>query len=124
LLLPIVLRLLQARRVAKCLTYYHPHAHLQPYDKMAVDTVAPIGISVQLPADVYQEQFEFVELVRDVIDSIDSQTPDDIVHSQVELLLAIIGRDLLKLHALVEAVNAKIETRSSWATTAAVKFYR
>jgi hypothetical protein len=91
---------------------------------MAADTVAPTGISVQLPADVYKEQFEFVELVRDVIDSIDSQTPDDIVHTQVELLLAIIGRDLLKLHALVEVVNTKIESRSSWATTAAVKFYR
>jgi hypothetical protein len=81
-------------------------------------------MSVQLPTDVYSEQFDFVELVRDVTTSIESQAADDIVRPRVQLILAMIGRDLLKLHTLVEVVNVRIESQLTWATAAAVKFYR
>ncbi|KAG9194861.1 hypothetical protein G6011_04896 [Alternaria panax] len=55
----------------------------------------PTTIIVHLPADVYQDQFDFIEVVRDVTASIESQSPDEVIESQ-----------------------------SSWASTAAVKFYR
>ncbi|RYN17769.1 hypothetical protein AA0115_g11654 [Alternaria tenuissima] len=79
---------------------------------------------VHLSADMYQDQFDFIELVLDVTGSIESQSPNDVVRTQVQLLLSIVGRDLVKLHALVKVVNTKIESHWSWARTAAVKFYR
>ncbi|KAL1798863.1 hypothetical protein ACET3X_002900 [Alternaria dauci] len=79
---------------------------------------------VHLPDDVYQDQFNFIEVIRDVTESIDSQSSDDMIRTQVQLLLSIVGRDILKLHALVKVVNTKIENHWSWAMTAAVKFYR
>jgi DNA-binding IclR family transcriptional regulator len=41
-------------------------------------------MSVQLPTDVYSEQFDFVELVRDVTTSIESQAAVDIVRPRVQ----------------------------------------
>ena len=79
---------------------------------------------MHLSADMYQDQFDFIELVLDVTGSIESQSPNDVVRTQVQLLLSIVGRDLVKLHALVKVVNTKIESHWSWARTAAVKFYR
>ena len=90
---------------------------------MAAAPVVLADVSAQLPTDVYQEQFDFTELIRDVVDSVDSQTPDSTVQGQVELLLALVGRDLLKLHALVNVINAKIVSQSSWASVG-VKLYR
>lgn len=90
---------------------------------MAAATTAPVDVSSQLSRDVYQEQFDFIELIRDVVASLDSQTPDDAVRDQVDLILALVGRDLLKLHALARVVNAKIVGQSSWASIG-VKFYR
>ncbi|CAN9203254.1 unnamed protein product [Alternaria sp. RS040] len=81
-------------------------------------------IIVHLSTDVYQDQFDFIELVLDVTESIDSQSPNDVIRTQVQLLLSIVGRDLVKLHALVKVVNTKIESHWIWARTAAVKFYR
>lgn len=97
--------------------------HPKQHDKMAVATAAPVDVSSQLSRDVYQEQFDFIELIRDVVASLDSQTPDDAVRDQVDLILALVGRDLLKLHALARVVNAKIVGQSSWASIG-VKFYR
>ena len=93
------------------------------HNKMASATFVVEDVSAQLPNDVYQEQFDFTELIRDVVDSVDSQIPDSTVQAQVQLLLALVGRDLLKLHALVNVVNAKIVSQSSWATVG-VKLYR
>ncbi|KAI4921238.1 uncharacterized protein J4E92_008227 [Alternaria infectoria] len=93
------------------------------HNKMASATFVVEDVSAQLPNDVYQEQFDFTELIRDVVDSVDSQTPDSTVQAQVQLLLALVGRDLLKLHALINVVNAKIVSQSSWATVG-VKLYR
>jgi len=84
---------------------------------------APADVSSQLSRDVYQEQFDFTELIRDVVASLDSQTSDDTVRDQVDLILALVGRDLLKLHTLAGVVNAKIVGQSSWASIG-VKFYR
>jgi hypothetical protein len=91
---------------------------------MATATISSDGISLQLATDVYQEQFDFIELVRDVVASIDNHAPDDLVRSQVQLLLSTVGRDLLKLHALIQVVNTKMQRRPSWVTTTAMKFYR
>jgi len=91
---------------------------------MAAATGPPIDLSAQLPSDVYQEHFEFTEAVRDIVTSIDGQTPESTIRYQVELLLALVGRDLSKLHRLVEVVNARIVSRSSWAIAIGVKFYR
>ncbi|KAI4639671.1 hypothetical protein J4E93_009025 [Alternaria ventricosa] len=91
---------------------------------MAAATSSPVDVSAQLPSDVYQEHFDFIDAVRDIVASIDGQTPDGVVRAQVELILALVGRDLLKLHRLVEVVNARIVSRSSWAIAIGVKFYR
>jgi hypothetical protein len=84
----------------------------------------PADVIVHLLADVHQDQFDFIEIVRDAIASFESQSSDDMVRAQVQLLLSIAGRDLLKLHALVRVVNTKMESQLSWARTTAVKFYR
>jgi hypothetical protein len=53
---------------------------------MAMIAAAPTDMSIQLPADVYQEQSEFIALVRDVTNSIDGDTPEETVREQVDLL--------------------------------------
>jgi hypothetical protein len=91
---------------------------------MATIAAASTDMSIQLPADVYQEQSEFIAFVRDVTNSIDGDTPEETVGEQVELLLSGVGRDLLKLHGLVQAVYAKMESKLDWAKSAGVAFYR
>ncbi|CAA9961520.1 hypothetical protein PTMSG1_04904 [Pyrenophora teres f. maculata] len=73
--------------------------------------------------DVYQDQFEWAAMVNDVADSIDSGTSENTAKDLVKLLLSMVGRDLVKLHRLVQVVQEKIEMQSAWATTAAAKFY-
>ncbi|KAI4952717.1 hypothetical protein J4E91_003189 [Alternaria rosae] len=90
---------------------------------MAAAPLALEDVSALLSNDVYQEQFDFIELVRDVVASIDGQNPYGTIRAQVELLLALVGRDLLKLHRLVEVVNTKIASRLSWAVAIGIKFY-
>jgi hypothetical protein len=63
-------------------------------------------------------------MVRNVTNSIDGDTPEETVREQVELLLSGVGRDLLKLHGLVQAVYAKMESKLDWAKSAGVAFYR
>ena len=94
------------------------------YNKMVAAPLALEDVSALLSNDVHQEQFDFIELVRDVVASVDGQTPYGTIRAQVELLLALVGRDLLKLHRLVEVVNAKIASRLSWAIAIGIKFYR
>ena len=92
--------------------------------KMATPTVSSDSISFPLLTDVYQEHFDFTELVRDVLASINNHSSDGVVRSQVQLLLSTVGRDPLKLHTLVQVVNTKMQSQLSWVETAAVKFYR
>lgn len=91
---------------------------------MATITSGEANTLVEVPLDVYGEQFKFIEWVRDVAASIDSGTPEAMVSEQVELLLSGIGGDLLKLHDLVQVVHAKLETELNWARTAGVAFCR
>jgi hypothetical protein len=91
---------------------------------MATIAAAPTDMSIQLSADVYQEQSEFIALVHDVTNSIDGDTPEETVREQVELLLSGVGRDLLKLHGLVQGVYTKMESKLDWAKSTGVAFYR
>ncbi|KAI2480954.1 hypothetical protein Ptr902_07980 [Pyrenophora tritici-repentis] len=89
---------------------------------MAAHTVSD-DVTVRLTEDVYQDQFEWAALVNDVADSIGSETSDNTAKDLVKLLLSMAGRDLVKLHRLVEVVQDRIEMQSTWAATAAAKFY-
>ncbi|KAE8849478.1 hypothetical protein PTNB73_04773 [Pyrenophora teres f. teres] len=98
------------------------YSHRKVFSEMAAHTVSD-DVTVRLTEDVYQDQFEWAAMVNDVADSIDSGTSENTAKDLVKLLLSMVGRDLIKLHRLVQVVQEKIEMQSTWATTAAAKFY-
>ncbi|KAL7778221.1 hypothetical protein CFE70_004898 [Pyrenophora teres f. teres 0-1] len=98
------------------------YSHRKVFSEMAAHTVSD-DVTFRLTEDVYQDQFEWAAMVNDVADSIDSGTSENTAKDLVKLLLSMVGRDLIKLHRLVQVVQEKIEMQSTWATTAAAKFY-
>jgi hypothetical protein len=72
-------------------------------------------VSILLSTDVYQDHLEFTDMVRDAINSTDSDTPEEAVRYQAELLLSTVGRDLLKLHGLIRVVYTEMESKLPWA---------
>jgi hypothetical protein len=96
----------------------------RPACTMETTEAVPTDVSVLLSADVHQDQANFTEIVRDLIDSTNVKPSEEIVRDRVELLLSTVGRNLLKLHGLVQVVYAEISSGSPWARSVGVRFYR
>lgn len=71
--------------------------------------------AVTLSADVYAEDFEFHDTLRATLDGLYSGPSDNEYLEAVSVLAELIGKDPVKLYALIDVVDGLITTRSAWA---------
>jgi hypothetical protein len=84
----------------------------------------PAAAAVVLSDDIYSDDQEFRDLLREALEIIDSESGQLVYDTAAGMVVEAIGRDAIKLHALIDVVHAKIVNRRAWAFVAAVKFYR
>jgi hypothetical protein len=89
-------------------------------------TENPTGSSIVLPDDVYEDLADFRENAREILATVTSDGTDEVIENAVSLISDLIGKDPVKLFALVDLVHAKIINikQWNWATGAAVKIYK
>jgi hypothetical protein len=71
-------------------------------------TENPTGSSIVLPDDVYEDLADFRENAREILATVTSDGTDEVIENAVSLISDLIGKDPVKLFALVDLVHAKI----------------
>jgi hypothetical protein len=84
----------------------------------------PAAAAVALSNDIYGDDQDFRELLREALEIIDSESAQKVYDTAAGMVTKAIGRDATKLHALIDVVHVKIVSRRAWAFVSAVQFYR
>jgi hypothetical protein len=77
-----------------------------------------------LPKDVYEADLEFRATVRMATDNLDSDSSNAMYKSAGLIVVEAIGRDPVKLFALIDVVHDRVLKQRMWVVTVGVKFYK
>ena len=91
---------------------------------MATPAAEPSDMAIKLSLDVYKDQAEFTDMVRDVAVSLGNKASEEEVREQIKVLLKAVGGDPWKLQSLVKVLGAEMESHLPWARSVGVRIYK